>query len=505
VDAFISGLRDLNDQPLAYGMVYHYRTGTTNELAMWLDRSKTRRADQPITLDENGRATGGTGGVGPFYADGLYSLEVRDASDTILYTLDNLEYTSTTQPGYVYLSSLSVGSLSANLVKILSGTIASSVVDRSNITNSQISNASAATLNVVSGLATFTWLHAPDSYFTRSRTDLASITELSTHNITPSTGAVVHLDTDVEQLAPHTMAVNSFAAGTAVIGSATITNATISANLVTTTNLSATNATIGSATITNATITNATITANLVTTSKLSATVATITGALGVADIYPSSGSQIRTNGFLVVPPAYAFEATDVQITRLIATGVVQLASVTTAVDLGVTNLTVASATVTRLTVATPSAMMDAANKGYVDAAIVPIQGGLFIGDYALVDLATGSAELLGAAYYVTGARNAYVIISINAHITNQCPVSGYNTVLGQSISLRRGGVQLDAVQTIQLVESGQYGRDQLSFTYRDFVTATSTPLMYQIVGIGDYGGKMQLTSASYIGFSVPD
>jgi hypothetical protein len=74
VDLLLAGIRDPNtDEPLSSGEVDTYQDGTSKKVALWLDRQKSSRANNPITLDANGKAE--------VYGDGIYKFEIYGPRD----------------------------------------------------------------------------------------------------------------------------------------------------------------------------------------------------------------------------------------------------------------------------------------------------------------------------------------------------------------------------------------------------------------------------------------
>lgn len=83
-DALWSGILDDEGLPVASGKVYTYIAGSSSTTkATYTDRDKNTTAANPIILDTYGRAE--------VYGDGLYNIIVKDANDTTLWDMDNVE------------------------------------------------------------------------------------------------------------------------------------------------------------------------------------------------------------------------------------------------------------------------------------------------------------------------------------------------------------------------------------------------------------------------------
>lgn len=83
-DALWSGILDDEGLPVASGKVYTYIAGSSSTTkATYTDRDKNTTAANPIILDAYGRAE--------VYGDGLYNIIVKDANDTTLWDMDNVE------------------------------------------------------------------------------------------------------------------------------------------------------------------------------------------------------------------------------------------------------------------------------------------------------------------------------------------------------------------------------------------------------------------------------
>lgn len=89
IDALVSGLRNpLTDSFLSGGLVYTYAAGTTASKSVYMDAALTTASTNPIVLDAYGRALR--------FANGKYKFVIKTSGGTLLWTLDNLEYSSVT-------------------------------------------------------------------------------------------------------------------------------------------------------------------------------------------------------------------------------------------------------------------------------------------------------------------------------------------------------------------------------------------------------------------------
>ncbi len=95
-DFLLNGYRNPNtDEPLENGEVYTYIDGSSTTSNLWLDRDKVNIANNPITLDSQGRAE--------VFGDGNYKFEIyeqRDDDGTIgahVETLNGLEFLTALQ------------------------------------------------------------------------------------------------------------------------------------------------------------------------------------------------------------------------------------------------------------------------------------------------------------------------------------------------------------------------------------------------------------------------
>ena len=85
IDSLLSGMRNPStDEPLNGGLVYTYVAGTSTPISLYIDREETTNAPNPIELDAYGRAI--------VFGNGIYRFIVKDASGTIVWSADGLEY-----------------------------------------------------------------------------------------------------------------------------------------------------------------------------------------------------------------------------------------------------------------------------------------------------------------------------------------------------------------------------------------------------------------------------
>lgn len=82
IDILLAGLMDLNGDPINGGKVETYEAGTSTPKNTWTDYDKSIVAANPIILDSAGRSLR--------FGEGLYKFIVKDASDAVLYTWDNI-------------------------------------------------------------------------------------------------------------------------------------------------------------------------------------------------------------------------------------------------------------------------------------------------------------------------------------------------------------------------------------------------------------------------------
>lgn len=107
---------DANGDPLVGGKVYTYAAGTTTPLATYTDASGVFANGNPIILDARGEAN-------IWYSSGsAYKVVLADASDAVIWTVDNI------------LTTGDMAFQNANNVSITGGTIGSGVTFNGNIT-----------------------------------------------------------------------------------------------------------------------------------------------------------------------------------------------------------------------------------------------------------------------------------------------------------------------------------------------------------------------------------
>lgn len=107
---------DANGDPLVGGKVYTYAAGTTTPLATYTDASGVFANGNPIILDARGEAN-------IWYSSGFaYKVVLADASDAVIWTVDNI------------LTTGDMAFQNANNVSITGGTIGSGVTFNGNIT-----------------------------------------------------------------------------------------------------------------------------------------------------------------------------------------------------------------------------------------------------------------------------------------------------------------------------------------------------------------------------------
>lgn len=133
IDFLLTSFFDNNAAQMAGGLVYTYAAGTTTPKATYLNSTKTLTAANPIVLDAYGRTN--------VYADGLYKIVIKDSTGVTLATYDNLEFVSAVNPASIVTTDATVSSLTANLVNLKAGTLASMTLDSSLVANSRVSNA----------------------------------------------------------------------------------------------------------------------------------------------------------------------------------------------------------------------------------------------------------------------------------------------------------------------------------------------------------------------------
>lgn len=79
---------DTNGDPLAGGKVYVYVAGTTTPVTTYTDSTGSVANPHPVVLDSSGRAD-------IWLLDGSYKVVLYDADDALVYSVDNIEITST--------------------------------------------------------------------------------------------------------------------------------------------------------------------------------------------------------------------------------------------------------------------------------------------------------------------------------------------------------------------------------------------------------------------------
>jgi hypothetical protein len=86
---------DANGAPLAGGKLYTYAAGTTTPLATYTTYAGTTPNANPVILDSAGRAS-------VWLATGMYKFVLKDSTDVLSYTTDNISGTyGTMQPAVV--------------------------------------------------------------------------------------------------------------------------------------------------------------------------------------------------------------------------------------------------------------------------------------------------------------------------------------------------------------------------------------------------------------------
>jgi len=87
IDFLLAGLRNpLTDAFLANGLVYTYAAGTTASKSLYMDAALVSASTNPVVLDAYGRAVR--------YGSGKYKFVIKTSAGSLLWTLDNLEYSS---------------------------------------------------------------------------------------------------------------------------------------------------------------------------------------------------------------------------------------------------------------------------------------------------------------------------------------------------------------------------------------------------------------------------
>lgn len=112
VDFLLSGVMGTNNKPLAYGKVYTYSAGTSDEASVYTDATMTTAAANPIILDERGSAN--------VYAAGFFKFVIKDKNDVTIETYDNLYYVvpSSEATTVTSISSTYTTTSTAELIKV---------------------------------------------------------------------------------------------------------------------------------------------------------------------------------------------------------------------------------------------------------------------------------------------------------------------------------------------------------------------------------------------------
>jgi hypothetical protein len=85
IDFILAGYRHpTTDAVLSGGKVKTYLSGTSTLSSLWTDRNKGGSATNPVILDSSGKAE--------VYGDEVYTFKIYDSDDTLLETIDGLEY-----------------------------------------------------------------------------------------------------------------------------------------------------------------------------------------------------------------------------------------------------------------------------------------------------------------------------------------------------------------------------------------------------------------------------
>ena len=87
-------------QPLVGGKLYTYDAGTTTPRLTWNDSAQTAPNTNPIILDARGEAT--------VFWSGAYKVELRTASDVVIWTVDNITTASDAISAATLASSIGV-------------------------------------------------------------------------------------------------------------------------------------------------------------------------------------------------------------------------------------------------------------------------------------------------------------------------------------------------------------------------------------------------------------
>lgn len=118
---------DNSGQPVSGAKCYTYTGGTTNNKTTWADSGKSTPNTNPVIADAYGRLT--------VFAEGVYKIVLKDASDVTLVTLDNLVMADPTA-----LTTGSFGTLTVTAATIGSATIANLSATNPTLSNPTTSN-----------------------------------------------------------------------------------------------------------------------------------------------------------------------------------------------------------------------------------------------------------------------------------------------------------------------------------------------------------------------------
>jgi hypothetical protein len=80
VDFLVSGVIDSSGNPLSGGSIYFYEADGLTLKTVWEDADKVTESENPVTLDARG--------VAAIYADGTYSIVIKDSDGVIIDTKD---------------------------------------------------------------------------------------------------------------------------------------------------------------------------------------------------------------------------------------------------------------------------------------------------------------------------------------------------------------------------------------------------------------------------------
>lgn len=84
VEALWVGIRNSSGDAVSGGKVYTYYAGTTTPVSLYSAQDKSAAATNPVILDSAGKAQ--------VWADGAYKFVIKDSSDVVIDTIDNLIY-----------------------------------------------------------------------------------------------------------------------------------------------------------------------------------------------------------------------------------------------------------------------------------------------------------------------------------------------------------------------------------------------------------------------------